>query len=179
MDWQSVISFWFEEIEAAFWFKKDSQFDQICRERFLETYYQATRCELSHWRDCPQGRLAEIIVLDQFPRNMFRDSSEAFAFDSLAVALTQEAVRAKDDMQLELKQRKFLYMPLMHSESLIVHEQAMKLFAQPGLEDNYRYEIRHKEIIDKFGRYPHRNEVLGRLSTEEEIEFLSKPGSSF
>lgn len=91
-------------------------------EKFLECYFQATRCELSDWRDQPQGRLAEIIVLDQFSRNMFRNSAQAFAFDSLAVALTQEAVKAKDDIKLEIKQRKFLYMPLMHSESSVVHE---------------------------------------------------------
>ncbi|TQV73689.1 DUF924 domain-containing protein [Aliikangiella marina] len=179
MQWQDVIRFWFEEIEPASWFKKDRNFDQIIRERFLETYYQATRCELSEWRDSPQGRLAEIIVLDQFSRNMFRDLPQAFKFDALAVALTQEAVRVGDDIKLEINQRKFLYMPLMHSESFMVHQQAVELFSQPGLEDNYDYELKHKVIIEKFGRYPHRNQCLGRESTAEELEFLSQPGSSF
>ena len=178
-DWQQVITFWFEETDAKYWFKKDDQFDEQIRGRFLTTYEAATRCELYLWRREAKGRLAEIIVLDQFSRNMFRNSAKAFAFDSLAVALTQEAVAAGFDKQLPLEQRKFLYMPLMHSESLVVHEQAMQLFSQSGLEDNYEYEIKHKAIIEEFGRYPHRNKVLGRESTRQERAFLKLPGSSF
>lgn len=176
---QSVIKFWFEEIESIFWFKKDNDFDQTLRSRFLSTYFAATRCELSHWRKTTEGRLAEIIVLDQFSRNMFRDSAQAFAFDSLAVALTQEAIAGGHDQPLSVQQRKFLYMPLMHSESIIVHQQAVKQFSQAGLEDNYQFEIKHKLIIEEFGRYPHRNKILARESTEAEIKFLNMPGSSF
>ncbi|TQV89181.1 DUF924 family protein [Aliikangiella coralliicola] len=177
--YSSVIDFWFQEIEPKFWFIKDDAFDETIRTRFIDIYHAAISCELASWRVAPEGRLAEIIVIDQFSRNMFRDSAQAFAFDSLAVALTQEAVAGGHDQQLPVQQRKFLYMPLMHSESLIVHEQAEKLFSQPGLEDNYQYEIKHKVIIEKFGRYPHRNQVLNRESTEAEIEFLKQPGSSF
>ncbi|WP_444996522.1 DUF924 family protein [Aliikangiella sp. IMCC44359] len=177
--YQSVIHFWFEEIESGFWFKKDESFDQEIRTRFLHTYYAATRCELFTWRESAEGRLAEIIVLDQFSRNMFRDSAQAFQFDALAVALTQEAVAGKHDLVLTIQKRKFLYMPLMHSESLIVHEQAEKLFSQPGLEDSYDYEIKHKKIIEQFGRYPHRNKILGRESSDEELAFLTQPDSSF
>ena len=123
--------------------------------------------------------LAEIIILDQFSRNIYRDSPRAFAYDTLALVLAQEAIRRKFDDELKVKQRAFLYMPFVHSESAELHEIALFLFDKPGLEDNFNYEIRHKEIIDRFGRYPHRNEILGRKSTAEELEFLAQPGSSF
>lgn len=176
---QEVIKFWFEETLPKFWFTKNDQFDQLIKKRFEPIYLAATRCELYHWRETPEGRLAEIIVLDQFSRNMYRNSAVAFSFDCLAVALCQESISSGDDQRLDVQKRKFLYMPLMHSESLIVHDQAMQVFSQPGLEDNYEYEVKHKVIIEKFGRYPHRNEVLNRDSTPEEIEFLKQPGSSF
>lgn len=178
-DHEAVTNFWFEEIDSTFWFKKDSDFDTEIRSRFLESYYAATRCELFHWRVSAMGRLAEIIILDQFSRNMFRNSPQAFAFDSLAVALSQEAIGSGDDKKLPLEKRSFLYMPLMHSESLEIHQLAEQVFSTPGLENNYRYEIQHKKIIERFGRYPHRNQVLGRESTRDELEFLSQPGSSF
>ena len=177
--YQAVTDFWFEEIDSALWFRKDLEFDNLVRDRFFETYLKATKCELVGWRNEPKGRLAEIIVLDQFSRNMFRGSPRAFEYDSLAVGLAQEAVAGKLDQHLSLSERKFLYMPLMHSESLIVHEMACQVFSQPGLEENYRYELLHLEIIKRFGRYPHRNSLLGRDSTAEEIEFLAQPGSSF
>ena len=176
---QSVIDFWFKEIEQKFWFKKNDSFDETICSRFLETYYAATREELADWRDSPEGSLAEIIVLDQFSRNMFRDSAQAFEYDWLAVKLTKQAIEKGDDQKLSIQQRKFIYMPLMHSELLEVHELAVKMFSQKGLEDNYEYELKHKVIIEKFGRYPHRNKVLGRESTLDEEEFLQQPGSSF
>lgn len=178
-NYQSVLDFWFEETLPSFWFKKNDDFDATIRVRFLQTYYAATRCELFDWRKVAEGRLAEIILLDQFSRNMFRDSPQAFQFDSLAIMLTQEAINGGYDKQLPLSQRKFLYMPLMHSESLIIHQLAEQMFSQEGLEDNFQYEIWHKQIIEKFGRYPHRNKILGRESTEQEILFLQQPGSSF
>ena len=110
---------------------------------------------------------------------MFRDSPKAFATDTLALVLAQEAIRRKLDKEIDIGKRAFLYMPFMHSESKEIHDIAMFLFDQPGLEENFNFEIKHKEIIDRFGRYPHRNEVLGRESTAEELEFLSQPGSSF
>jgi len=174
-----VIHFWFEEIEPAQRFKKDSAFDALIRDRFSTTHSLAKQGLLYTWRDHPLDALAEIIVLDQFSRNMFRDSPEAFATDTLALVLAQEATRRKLDGDLNATQKAFLYMPFMHSESAEIHEIAMFLFDQPGLEDNYNYEIKHKAIIDRFGRYPHRNEILGRQSTEEELEFLSQPGSGF
>ena len=130
-------------------------------------------------RASPEGQLAEILVLDQFSRNMFRDDSRAFAQDVLALVLAQEAVRSGADQSLSPTERAFLYMPYMHSESAAIHVEAVRLFDQPGLKGNLEFEHRHKAIIDRFGRYPHRNAVLGRDSTAEEREFLKQPGSGF
>jgi uncharacterized protein (DUF924 family) len=131
------------------------------------------------WRTTAEGRLAEIIVLDQFSRNVYRDTPRAFAQDVPALVLAQELVASGQDRSLSIAQRTFAYMPYMHSESALVHVQAVALFSQPGMEDNLNFELRHKAIIDRFGRYPHRNAVLGRPSTPEELAFLSEPGSSF
>lgn len=175
----NILDFWFKEIEPKSWWKKDAGFDQLIRGRYLSTHQAATRCELYQWRETPRGRLAEIIVLDQFSRHLYRDDSRAFAHDALALALAQEAVRIGADKELETKERAFLYMPYMHSESAVIHAEAVPLFSAPGLESNLDFEFRHKAIIARFGRYPHRNAVLSRISTPEEIKFLSEPGSSF
>jgi len=174
-----VIQFWFEEIEPVQRFKKDLEFDSQINERFKHTHRLASQGLLYTWRDHPLDALAEVIVLDQFSRNMYRDSPKAFALDTLALVLAQEAIRRKLDTGLEARHKAFLYMPFMHSESVEIHEIALFLFDQPGLEENYNYELKHKEIIDRFGRYPHRNEILGRKSSAEELEFLSQPGSGF
>ena len=177
--YEEVLTFWFEEIEPALWWKKDTTFDAMLSERFSGLHARACRCELFAWRSEPAGRLAEIIVLDQFSRNMFRDSALAFANDALALALSQEAVACAADASLSAVQKSFLYMPYMHSESLQIHEIAVELYAKEGLQNNLDFEIKHKNIIQRFGRYPHRNAVLGRVSGDAEIEFLSQPGSSF
>lgn len=174
-----VLDFWFHEIDRALWFRKDPQFDQQIRDRFGITHQQASHGALSSWRVTLDGRLAEIIVLDQFSRNLFRDDPRAFAQDSLALKLAQEAVALPESLNLPTERKAFLYMPFMHSESLKAHEEAIKLFSQPGLEYNLKFEMRHYEIIKRFGRYPHRNQILGRPSSPEEIEFLKTPGSSF
>jgi len=174
-----VYSFWFKEIDPKKWWAKDDKFDQLIRHRFAGLHGQAVRCELYPWRNSPQGRLAEIIVLDQFSRNIFRNTPGAFANDALSLALAQEAVACAADKTLSSREKSFLYMPFMHSESLHIHEIAMQLFAQEGLEYNYDFEKKHKAIIERFGRYPHRNEILSRASTPEEIEYLKQPGSGF
>lgn len=179
MTYQQIIEFWFKETEPRKRFIKDIAFDQLIKERFFATHQQASNCELSDWRTTIEGRLAEIIVLDQFSRNLFRDNPQAFATDPLALALAQEAIATNQHLQLSLEQRAFLYMPFMHSESKVIHEKAVQLFSEKGLEYNLDYELKHKAIIDRFGRYPHRNEILGRISTAEEIEFLKLPGSRF
>ncbi|MCO7227430.1 DUF924 family protein [Pleionea sp. CnH1-48] len=178
-DSNEIISFWFEELEPKQHWIKDVAFDQMIAERFGNVHRAASQSELFYWRDTALGRLAEIIVLDQFSRNMYRDRPESFAFDSLALCLSQEAVRAGVAKDLNDQQRSFLYMPYMHSESPAIHEEAVKLFSEKGLEGNLDFEMKHKVIIDRFGRYPHRNKILGRESTAEEQEFLTQPGSSF
>ena len=177
--YQQVVDFWFEEIEPVLWWRKDDAFDALLVERFSETHTRACCCELFGWREQPEGRLAEIIVLDQFSRNMFRNSALAFAHDAMALALSQEAIASAADQALTPVQRSFLYMPFMHSESLQIHEIAVELYRRNGIQNNLDFEFKHKKIIEKFGRYPHRNKVLGRQSTAEEIEFLNEDGSSF
>ncbi|HBR00066.1 MAG TPA: DUF924 domain-containing protein [Cyanobacteria bacterium UBA11691] len=179
MEYREIIEFWFDQIDPKQWWKKDESLDLLIRDRFGQIHNQATLCELYPWRTDPLGRLAEIIILDQFSRNIYRNQALAFAFDSLALALAQEAISGQTNRYLTIEQKSFLYLPFMHSESLRIHEIAVELFSQPGLESNLQFEYRHKEIIEKFGRYPHRNDLLGRLSTPEETKFLQQPGSSF
>jgi len=177
--YESVLQFWFQESSPAQWWKVDPEFDRLIVERFSDLHGRATRSELFEWRAEPRGRLAEIIVLDQFSRNMCRDDALAYANDTLALALAQEAVAAKADLTLPPEERVFMYMPYMHSEARVIHEVAERLFKERAPKSNYDFELRHKVIIDRFGRYPHRNAMLGRRSTEEEIAFLAQPGSSF
>jgi uncharacterized protein (DUF924 family) len=176
---QEIIDFWFEEIEKSQWWVKDEAFDEQIRQRFLAVHKKAVRCELFSWRNTSLGALAEIIILDQFSRNMFRDKPQAFSSDALALALAQTAIVRGFDSELSAEKRSFLYMPFMHSESLEIHVVAESLFTELGVESSLEYERRHKAIIEKFGRYPHRNRVLGRKSTPEEEKFLRQPGSSF
>jgi uncharacterized protein (DUF924 family) len=177
---ETILSFWFKELEQKQWFEKDLALDRHITERFCDIHAAASAGELYSWRKTAKGRLAEIIVLDQFSRNMFRDQPKAFAQDTIALVLAQEAIAAKCDETLsEPAEKAFLYMPFMHSESEAIHEVAMTLFDQPGLENNFDFEKKHKRIIDRFGRYPHRNAILGRQSTPEEETFLKEPGSSF
>ena len=149
------------------------------RSRFGALYEQAIRCELFAWRSSPEGRLAEVIVLDQFARNIHRGTPDAFSADPLALALAQEAVAAGADLALPPEQRAFFYMPYMHSESAAIHAVAEPLMRERAPEHTHAFELRHKAIIDRFGRYPHRNAILGRASTAEEAAFLTEPGSSF
>ena len=167
-----VLDFWFKELTFKDWFSGSAYLDQKIKTRFEKTLEEASRGELSSWRKTPRGRLAEIIVLDQFSRNVYRNTPGSFAQDKMALILSQELVQAGFDKDLSPEEKSFAYMPFMHSESRVMHEEAVKLFHQPGLENNYKFELLHKEIIDRFGRYPHRNAILGRESTAEEVEFL-------
>ena len=177
--YSDVLSFWFDEINPSQWWQQNSGLDRIIKFRFGETHAQAIRCELFDWRKTAEGRLAEIIVIDQFSRNIFRGSPLSFAYDPLALALAQEAVSTNEDKALPESKRCFFYMPFMHSESLEIHSVAMDLYQRNGIKSNLDAEIQHKRIIQRFGRYPHRNDILGRASTEEEIRFLQQPGVSF
>ena len=176
---QNILHFWFDELTDKQHFAKDVALDDMIRTRFEPTLEAAARCELFAWRATAEGALAEIIVLDQFSRNAYRDTTRAFAQDALALALAQSLVASGQDRLLSTAQRPFAYMPYMHSESSLIHAQAVRLFTQQGLENNLNFELRHQTIITRFGRYPHRNAVLGRASTAEEMIFLNQPGSSF
>ena len=179
MDYKAVIDFWFNEISEQQWWVKDEQLDQEIKTRFLELHARANKGELYFWRKTAQGRLAEIIVLDQFSRNIFRDTPKAFASDTLALVLAQEAIALGDDLKVSENRRSFIYLPYMHSESLVIHQQAVKLYTQLGNASTLEFEQKHKKIIEKFGRYPHRNVILGRKSSLEELLFLQQPDSSF
>ncbi|MEO1079721.1 MAG: DUF924 family protein [Pseudomonadota bacterium] len=172
-----ILNFWFEEAGPRRWFKRSADFDNLCRDRFLKATESAARGECWKWRETPRGRCAEILLLDQLPRNLFRGMARAFAQDGMALILAQEAVASGDDLRMSDDERYFSYMPFMHSESPIIHEVAQRLFEQLGNPNALRYEIAHRELIERFGRYPARNAVLGRESTEEELLFLEKnPG---
>lgn len=176
---QEILAFWFEEATPSQWFVRDDAFDALIRSRFADTFRAACAGELWHWRRTPEGRVAEVIILDQFSRNLHRNDPRAFEQDGMALALAQEAIDSGDDEKLTMQQRRFLYMPFMHSESPVMHEVAVQLFMAIADEHSLKYEKLHKKIIDKFGRYPHRNAVLGRESTPEEVAFLENPDSAF
>jgi uncharacterized protein (DUF924 family) len=174
-----VLAFWFDETPPKTWWTADPEFDSTVERRFGPVHRAAVRGELYAWRSAPEGRLAEVIVLDQFSRNLFRGRPEAFAADPMALVLAQEAVAGGHDQVLEPTRRSFLYMPYMHSESRAIHAVAVPLFAALEMPDSLRFELHHKSIVDRFGRYPHRNAILGRPSTAEELAFLEQPGSRF
>ncbi|WP_282920125.1 DUF924 family protein [Ignavigranum ruoffiae] len=172
-DYKKVLFFWFQEIDSNLWFAKDKEFDLEIKQRFLPLYLKARDGELFLWRKTIYGRLAEIILLDQFPRNMFRGHKEAFATDCQALILSQEALNYSEDVkQLSQDEIRFLLMPWMHSESKQIHKVTIELFQKYQLDKPLKYEKKHKEIIDRFNRYPHRNKILNRKSTEDEIKFL-------
>ncbi|AHY46291.1 hypothetical protein RradSPS_1008 [Rubrobacter radiotolerans] len=183
-----VLDFWFGERDAEGygefreeWFKKDDAFDREVRRRFADLHAEAASGELDEWSREPESCLALILVLDQFSRNMFRGDPRSFATDDKALDLAKYAVSEGHDRALPPFQRTFIYMPYMHSENLEDQESCIRLFESlgEGFENNTRYAVAHRDIIARFGRFPHRNEVLGRETTPEEAEFLKQPGSSF
>ena len=176
---ETIIHFWFTELNDAQRFAKDEALDARLRQRFEATLRAAIAGELYEWRRSALGRLAEIVVLDQFSRNIYRDTPAAFSQDAQALALAQELISRGLDQDVPTAQRAFAYMPYMHSESLLIHQQALALFSQTGLEGSLAFEHKHRKILEQFGRYPHRNQILGRASTASEIAFLKTPGSSF
>ncbi|MCB0412416.1 MAG: DUF924 domain-containing protein [Bdellovibrionales bacterium] len=175
-EWQQILSFWFEELSYDQWWIADPSLDDQIRHRFLEVHKRALRGELFVWRAEPGGRLAEIIVLDQLSRNLFRGRPEAFRADSMALALCQEAISRGADQKLSTDQKAFLYLPLMHSESLVIHELALEKFKSLEKQSYYQHELQHRDLLVKFGRYPARNKALSRESTQEELKFLESSG---
>lgn len=174
-----VLNFWFSQLQPAQWWQVEPSLDALIANRFALVHQAAVAGELHPWRSNANGRLAEIVVLDQFSRNIHRGTARAFAADGMALVLAQDLVARGLDQRLPPVQRGFAYLPYMHSESVAIHQLALRLFQQPGLESNLKAELRHKAILDRFGRYPHRNAVLGRTSTPDELQFLTEPGSSF
>ncbi len=177
--YQIVIAYWFGELSPDMWWMKSAELDSTIEAKFSSIHKQARQGELYKWRNTPEGALAEVLILDQFSRNIFRDRPESFSCDAMALVLAQSAIEKGYDQELESQMRCFLYMPYMHSESTVIHEQAVKLFSTLDTRNNLDFELKHKAIIDRFGRYPHRNEILGRESTAEELAFLQQPNSSF
>lgn len=187
---REVLDFWFgaastrvAEYGKTLWFVKNASVDSAIRRQFLQTYAAAVTEHLSAWRDSALGSLALIIVLDQLPRNMFRDTSRAFAADALARELAVQAIKLNFDRELGVFERAFMYLPFEHSENLADQERSIELFEglreYPEAAEMIRYAHLHYEVIERFGRFPHRNQVLGRESTAAEREFLTQPGSAF
>ncbi len=183
MSYHKILDFWFKE-NADKWFLKSTEFDSLIRKNFLTIYEDLKSEKEVGWEDTPQSALAMIIVLDQFPRNMFRGTEKAFETDVLARKLAKKSLLAGYDKKLSTPERAFLYLPLEHSEDLSDQEDSVKFFTRLHEESSkdsmfLDYAIQHYKIIKRFGRFPHRNEVLNRKSTPEEIEFLKEKGSSF
>lgn len=182
---EEILGFWFggEEGYREVWFRKDEAFDREVRDRFAEDYERAAAGELDGWMSSPRGCLALILLLDQFPRNLFRGDPRAFATDEKARAVADHAVSTGLDRGLSPVERMFVYLPFEHSESVEDQRRSVELFlaldAELEAPEVLDYAVRHREVIERFGRFPHRNEVLGRASTPEEEEFLKEPGSSF
>lgn len=191
-----VLVFWFGDDDAdpltnaPTWFKKDAAFDAEVHRRFGDALEAAVLGEHEDWKDTPRGRLAYIILLDQFSRNVYRDTPRAFAQDPISLGACREGIAAGDDDGLSIVERWFFYMPLMHAEDRDAQQESVDRFAAlaeeaegtplaDALADAYDYAVAHQDIIERFGRYPHRNSILGRASTPEEEAFLEEPGSSF
>ncbi|MDA1090463.1 MAG: DUF924 domain-containing protein [Proteobacteria bacterium] len=176
----AVLDFWFVENGPKQWFSKDDAFDAAIRERFEVLVGQAAEGELSHWRASAKGALAEILILDQFPRNLYRgDDARAFASDRFALEAAKAALERKIDQELSESERTFLYLPFEHSEAAEDQETSLRLFGSLADKSLLVWAEKHQAIIDRFGRYPHRNAALGRPSTDAELAFLKEDGSSF
>jgi len=171
-----VLTFWFSDGARARWFERDAAFDEEVRRSFADAYENARQGRLSDWEQTPLGLLALVIVLDQFPRNLFRGSARAYESDASALRLAQSGLASRFDAGLEPEQRQFLYMPYMHSEALAVQDQSVALFTPLDVEDAADSAREHRDIIARFARFPHRNAALGRRSTGEEEEFLASHG---
>jgi uncharacterized protein (DUF924 family) len=174
-----VVSFWFAEETKPNWFEASEEFDAELRKRFGAAYLAARGGQLDEWAEDPGSALALVLLLDQIPRNIHRNTPEAFATDTKALNLAKQAIEHGHDMALPQEQRQFLYLPFMHSEQLAEQERGMELYGPLGLAVPLDFMRAHRDIIARFGRFPHRNRILGRANTEEEEAFLKLPGSHF
>ncbi|MBT3170927.1 MAG: DUF924 domain-containing protein [Rhodospirillaceae bacterium] len=176
---RAVLDFWLLQVGPDKWFSRDDALDSEIRKNFSALHKRALAGALSEWRGTPRGCLAEIILLDQFSRNLFRDDARAFAADGQAREVMDHALAHGFDDGMNADERRFLYMPLQHSENAADQARSVELFRTLEDDKTFEYTLRHQEIIARFGRFPHRNAALGRDSTAEEIAFLSEPNSSF
>ncbi|MDX2265638.1 MAG: DUF924 family protein [Hyphomicrobiales bacterium] len=174
-----VLNFWFSSTARDNWFAKNPRFDEEIRARFANAHSAARLGRFAHWRASAEGALALVLIFDQFPRNMYRGAADAYATDDLALEIARDTITAGQDAQLSEEERGFLYMPYMHSEDLAVQDVGLRLYGELGHKERLDYMWRHHAVISQFGRFPHRNAVLGRQSTPEELAFLATPGSSF
>lgn len=183
MDPRKVLEFWFGRGRTprfkTFWFTKSFATDRTIKERFGTTLEKAKKGRLDSWKATPHGRLALIIVLDQFSRNIFRGKRESFAADAKALRLAREALKAREDRKLHPLERIFLYMPFMHSEKKADQKKSVALFTKLKMKENLWYAKEHQRVIETYGRFPHRNPILKRRSTKKELEYLAKPGAGF
>jgi uncharacterized protein (DUF924 family) len=174
-----VFTFWFKELTRKDWFEKNEALDEAIRRHFAATHLSLARGELDAWRTSPENRLAAVIVLDQLSRNLYRDTPLAFAADWLALREARQAIEVGADMAVLPEQRGFFYLPFEHSEILADQDRSVELFRLLGDADYLDYAERHRAVIREFGRFPHRNALLGRESTAAELEYLAKPGAGF
>lgn len=172
-DYQDLIDFWFSERAEKMWFDSTPAFDSELKQNFESIYLKALNGELEHWKKDALGALALVILFDQIPLNIYRKQKESFQTESRARDIAEEAIDKKLDEQLAPKQRMFLYMPYMHSESLSDQNKSVELFENANMMENAEYARHHKKIVARFGRFPHRNAILGRESTDEEKEYLN------
>lgn len=170
---QDLIDFWFIEHGYDDWFSGEAEFDDKCN-RFADLHAQVARGEAWAWRETPEGRLAELVLLDQFSRQLHRGKPEAFAQDKMALALAQEAVAGGHDMAVDHQWAMFFYMPYMHAESLVIQDEGVKIFENFGNDDVLKYMKDHRDTVARFGRFPFRNKALGRQSTPEEIAYMQE-----
>jgi len=179
-DWANdVVGFWFEELAAADWFTKSDATDDRIGERFLKVYHQVSQMPVAELSQCARTALAGVIVLDQFPRNLFRGHRQSFETDPKARALAKAAIDAGFDREMTDDERVFLYLPFEHSEALADQERAVQLISAIGNDNYTHYAVAHLDVIKQFGRFPHRNEALERVSTAQEAAYLARPGSGF
>ncbi len=171
--YHDLIDFWFSEEVSPYWFNAPLSFDQHLLETYSELWQQGKNGELDHWCEHASGSLALVILLDQFPLNMFRGTADSFSTEAQSRTVADLAIERQFDLEMPARQKSFLYMPFMHSENLDDQQRSLKLFDQPGLEDNFRFARHHYAIVEQFGRFPHRNEMLGRESSAAEIEYLN------
>lgn len=178
-NWIEVIDFWFDPKHISLHFAEDKEFDEKIRVTFLDTWEKASEGLLVEWRKDIKGRLAEIIVLDQFSRNLWRNDIRTYTQDKMAIALAQEVLNHSEYDKLSSVEKRYVLLPFMHSESLELHDWANKYYEELGDEDLIYYEKLHREVLEEFGRYPYQNKDLGRQSTPEELKILEENSEGF